>query len=135
MRYELGCCRHQWISAALNPVAIHFAPSHHKGHRASQQTVALDSAPSQFEEHRARLQTVAIHFAPSHHKGHRASLHTAASLPDGLHSVPFVLYKGSQCLDDGHEAGKGVLIPLQRPDGLASIAENEDVLPVLSPSL
>ena len=130
MRYELGCCRHQWISAALNS-----APRHHKEHRASLQTVALGSAPSQIEEHRARLQTVAFHFAPSHHKGHRASLHTAASLPDGFHSVPFVLYKGSQCLDDGHEARKGVLIPMQRPDGLASIAENENVLPVLSPSL
>lgn len=45
------------------------------------------------------------------------------------------MYKGDQGLDDSHEACQGILIPMERPDGLASIAQNEDMLFMLLPRM
>jgi len=45
------------------------------------------------------------------------------------------MHKGGQRLDDSHEASQGTLLAMKRPDWLASIAEDENVLLVLSPRL
>ena len=43
------------------------------------------------------------------------------------------MHKRGERLDDSHKAGKRVLISMQRPYWLASIAENKDMLSLLPP--
>ena len=57
------------------------------------------------------------------------------AVPDRLHRVSFVMHKGCEGLYDSHEPRKGILVPMQCPDRLSSIAENEDMLCVLPPQL
>ncbi len=56
-----------------------------------------------------------------------------ADVPDRLHGVPFVMHKGGERLDDSHKASKCILISMQRPYRLASIAEDKDMLSLLPP--
>ena len=58
-----------------------------------------------------------------------------ADVPDRLHGVPFVMHKGGERLEDSHKAGKCIFISMERPYGLASIAENKDMLSLLPPRL
>lgn len=43
------------------------------------------------------------------------------------------MHKRDQSLDHSHQPSQAVLIPMQTPDGLASIAQDEDMLAVLLP--